>query len=267
MINEIRIYLALIGINYKFLARFKIGPLVFFIGNLISLVSVAYLWKAVFLHGGVTSGISYQEIVSYTIAARIVSMIMFSSLDSRLANDIKKGDYLISLMKPWDMTSYYLALSAGQTLLHLLWMGLPLTLLGLLSGIIIWKAGWLIGLLSLFLLFLGYLDIQMIKLFVGFSVVFTAGNRAIRAFVTILIQVGGGMWFPLALLPRSIQFVVYGLPFSAMGSISLHLLNGLPLPLNIPTLVLIQFAWTLLIFLLLKRFIPFFIARAGNVAN
>lgn len=265
IVRNFTIYLSLIWINYKFLTKFRIGPLIFLFSNIISLLGIVFLWDSVSKNG--ISGISNSTMISYAFIGRIVSMLLFSSLDRRIANDVKKGELLPSLLRPWDLRYYYVSISAGQTLLHLLWMVIPTLVFGCLFGLISFPSNFETILISCYLLFLGYLDIQLVKLIIGFSSVFIIGHRALGALINVLVQIGGGLWFPIAILPLNLQQVMYCLPFAAMGSIPLQILNGIDLASSLLLLVIVQTAWTFILLFVSNSIQRKFFKKIGDVVN
>jgi len=266
-LQNIKAYFSLAWLNYRFLIKYRFGPIIFFLSNLIVCISLVFLWKSVLVYKG-----NYQldglKIISYIILARIVSLLLFSSLDRRIFSDVKSGDYLAYMLHPWDMRYYYIATAAGQTILHLLWMVIPSVLLVASLGLLSIHVTFLQALVSIIVLVLGYINIQLIKLMIGFlSVNSTIGHRAIGAFVDVLIQILGGLWFPITILPEYIQKTVWYLPFSSMGSISLSILNSITIPVNITILLVCQLLWTCIIFGISKLMLNYYMKTVGEFIN
>lgn len=265
---NVRTYMSLMWTNYKFLTKFRFGPIIFFISNLIVSIGIIFLWNSIMGNSKDIVGITKENMISYVIAGRIISIFLFSSLDRRISNDVKQGDYLVNMLHPWDMRYFYLSVSAGQTILHLIWMVIPSIILGYIFGLLNFHIDNISFFISIFLLIIGYINMQLIKLIIGFlSVNYKIGHRAIGSLIDTIIQIAGGLWFPIVILPIKFQYLIYSLPFASMGSIPLLILNGIKLPIALYRLLLIQLCWTLLIWLLSKIILQYYIKTVGNVVN
>lgn len=98
--QNIKAYFSLAWLNYRFLIKYRFGPIVFFLSNLIVCLSFVFLWKLILVYKD-----NYQldgaKVISYIISARIVSLLLFSFLYRRIFSDVKSGSYLAYMLHPW----------------------------------------------------------------------------------------------------------------------------------------------------------------------
>lgn len=268
MIENLGFYLTLTWTNYKFFTRFKIGPILFYLSNVISMIGVLFLWHAIAEEQMVFTASNSGNIITYIFMGRILSLLFFSTLDKRIARDVFNGEYMKLVTKPWDITLYYVFSSLGQTVLHFSWMVVPSVLTLMLTGLLdfdvnLYELGMLI-LLSL----IGLVNVFSIKLMIGYySVNYTIGYRTLSRFIDVLIQFLGGLWIPIILMPDMLIKYIFVLPFASMGGIQVLILGGFKIPYSLGFIVFIQLLLMILLMIFTKKLEKYFNSKVGELVN
>ncbi len=188
------------------------------LGNLtqfLPLAAVLVLWAAVFRQRASVAGWSFSEVITYFIAARAASSMLWINLTQDIEKDIKDGLLAKYLLMPLSYFWYWLSVVAAEKTLNAAVVACFLLALGLAyHGRFFIQADLaLLGLTALSLL---------LAFFINFCMAFTVCMSAFWmseiwavGFTKDMFQeaLSGGI-FPLVMLPPAIYHAALWLPFA-----------------------------------------------------
>jgi ABC-2 type transport system permease protein len=196
--------------RFNFLARTLFG--------LIPLIAVLYLWRTIYAaqgKGALVGTYTLAEMISYYLLATIVDALTAVQEDDwQIAADIKDGNISQFLLKPINYLGYRLCLFVSGRLTYLSVAVVPLTLFLLcLHQYFVWPPTW-----TAFLCFLLTVVLTaLLQFFMSYAMAMLAfWVLEVSTFIFILFAfeyLASGHLFPLDIVPRSVQQVLYLTPF------------------------------------------------------
>jgi ABC-2 type transport system permease protein len=196
--------------RFNFLARSLFG--------LIPLIAVIYVWQAIYDRkgaGSIVGSYSFSEMVSYYLLATIVDALTAVNEDDwQIAADIKDGNISQFLLKPIDYLWYRLCLFVSGRLTYVAVAAVPLALFILWwREYFVWPAN-----PAAFALFLVSTSLTaLLQFFMSYAMAMLAfWVLEVSTFIFILFAfeyLASGHLFPLDILPRWIEQLLYCTPF------------------------------------------------------
>lgn len=241
----------ILGFKVAFRYRFN-----FFINLLtipMSVLIYAFLWKAIYAYTGdsVIRGFSYAELVSYYVVSMLVGLFVWVDVDKWIAEDIRKGQLVVDLLRPITYFAQCLWFEIGLNAFGILLSVVPTFAIGY-----FWF-GLKIAAFSVFVLFfvsmaLGFLIAFLMSFLVGLTAFWfkeISGLRRVRRALTVFLS--GGM-IPLSFFPEALQRIFEFLPFQYIRYTSINIyLQKYSLTASLWQLC-IQLIWVLGMFFLVK---------------
>ncbi len=238
-------YLTLIRAGILESFQFRIGTVVTIVGNLIYLVIIYFLWRAIFnsVNTPTVNGMSFEDTMIYLVLATALFYFMETYLVWNMSRDIQSGKIVLNLIKPIKFRRYMFFQSAGSLVPSFFFTFLPTFLVVhfVLNGAIH------IGLnLGFFMVAVGFAI--MINFFVNFFVsticLYTESIWGINIMKEVIVLLLSGASIPLAFFPASFAKVVMYLPFQAIYNTPLKLLLDYNMPIGERfSMIGVQFFW------------------------
>ena len=226
--------------RFNFLARAVFG--------LVPLLALLYLWRKIYAGKGPSSLVgSYTlaQMISYYLVTTLVDALTAVNEDDwQIATDIKDGNISQFLLKPIDYLTFRLCLFFSGRLTYLAVAAVPLAVFILCQHqYFVWPAD---GATVAFFLFSIVLT-ALLQFFTSYAMAMLAfWVLEVSTFIFILFAfeyIASGHLFPLDILPRGVQQVLYLTPFPYQlyfpASIYMGKTTGAPLLQGL----LIQFLW------------------------
>src|ERR1041385_2384906 len=196
--------------RFNFLARTLFG--------LIPLIAMLYVWRAIFegkRPGELVGTYTYAQMVSYYLLATVVDALTAVNEDDwQIAADIRDGNISQFLLKPIDYLWYRFCLFLSGRLTYLTVAAVPLMLFILcLHNYFVLPAnapalGWFL---------VSIVMTALLQFFMSYTMAMLAfWVLEVSTFIFILFAfeyIASGHLFPLNILPRSIEQVLYYSPF------------------------------------------------------
>jgi len=211
MPHKIKILRAAAMATYKEWAAYRTHSMVsIFVGPVYFLVQVS-IWRAVYTDGGTIGGMTLQDMVAYYGVAALISYLIMDFADWNLQMLIRTGKYLTFALRPMHHRFFALSQKIGHRVLGFLFEFLPvLAIFIFIFKVNLIPASWLWMITSILLSFLIQFYINYTIGLTGFWLVKTQGLRSV---IHLLTNICSGALFPLLLLPKALQTVVFFLPF------------------------------------------------------
>lgn len=205
--------------------QFRIGIYVTILGNLIYLVIIYFLWKAIFasVNTKVVNGMTFEGTMIYLVLA----MALFSGLGMSVVWDmgrnVQSGKIVLDIIKPMKFESYMFWQSSGNSVMTFLVTFIP-------TAVIVYfitHGGIPLGRNLLYFmvsLLFGWLISFYIDLFTGTICLHTQSIWGVNIMKDVLVLLLSGASVPIAFFPKLFQTIVYCLPFQAVYNTPLKIL-------------------------------------------
>lgn len=246
--------LAQVVVGFKVALRYRFNFLVNLVNVPISAIIYVFLWTAVFSYTGqsVIRGYSLEEMIGYYVVSMLVGLFVWVDVDKWIADDIRKGNLVVDLLRPMGYLAQTLWFEIGINVFGILISVVPVFLLGFVFfGLQV--APWYVFVAFFLSLVFGFLIAFMLSFLVGITAFWfkeISGLRRVRRALVLFLS--GGM-IPLTFFPLVFQRVFEFLPFQYIRytSINIYLqkyaLQGVLLQLGI------QLVWVLVLLFLVVR--------------
>ena len=248
MKKKIRKYLALLRVGVLEEMQFRLGAAVRLFGNIIYLIIIYFLWKAIFSCSptDVVNGMTFTDTMIYLVLASTLFSTMEMYVTWQMGRSVQTGNIVMDLLRPMGYTTYNLLMFSGNTLVSVLVNLLPTMAI----VYFITSGGFVLSWNLLFFaaaVFLGTILNFFINFFVGVICFYTESIWGINIMKEVVVMLLSGASIPLAFFPEKLQQIVYYLPFQAIYNTPLTLLidNGLSLQQRVGMLVT-QLFWLLI---------------------
>ena len=226
--------------RFNFLARTIFG--------LIPLIAILYMWKTIYAgkgSGATVGTYSLAEMVSYYLLVTIVDALTAVNEDDwQIAADIKDGNISQFLLKPINYLLYRLCLFVSGRLTYLAVAALPLALFVLyLRRYFVLPPDWFT--LGAFLL--STLLTALLQFFISYALAMLAfWVLEVSTFIFIVFAfeyIASGHLFPLDILPKGLETVMYFTPFPYQLYFPVSVYMGKTTGAELGRGLLIQSAW------------------------
>lgn len=246
-------YLAVFKLSWQNVLEYRVNFVMGRLRDLLFLLTVYFLWTAVFKDKGVLFGFESQQITTYVLGASLISAFVFDYAMDRIAEDISRGDLSVFLTKPINFVIYHQVRRLASTAVSIILVSGGLLLFWILirPPLFLQKnpAVIIFCLLSLSLAFMIFVAVDSIVGVTSFWTVYAYGPRF---FLKLLIDFTSGRLFPLSVLPMVLFRLIGFLPFSYLAFFPLNVYLGRLGFKQMVLGILIQVVWVLMLFVLLR---------------
>ena len=236
--------------------QFRLGSLVTVAGNLIYLVLIYFLWKAIFASAGTdeVNGMTFSDTLIYLVLASALFSFMELYLVWYMGNDIQSGKIVLDLIKPIGYRKFLFWTQSGSLVMSFLMTFLPtfLVVYFLTDGVIHLGVNLLFFMVSVvFALTINF----CIDFFIGTVCLYTQSIWGINIMKEVIVLLLSGATIPLAFFPDTLRRIVSYLPFQSIYNTPLTILirNSMPLQETL-TMLAVQLFWACVMLLLTSLF-------------
>lgn len=248
--------LALIRGGIMDMLVFRTSMLVSVIGNVIYLIIIYFLWKAIFASSptDTVNGMTFYDTMVYLVLAAAIFNILNTYVVWDIGRSYQSGELVEFLIKPMDYQIYMFFAHAGNCV-----VSLGTTFLPTLIIVFIATRGTLalgMNLLMFFVsLFLAMLVSFCVDFFVGTICIYTQSIWGVNAMKEVIVSLLSGATIPLAFFPEKFRMVVDYLPFRAIYHTPLNILTSRTMGMaDYGRELGIQLVWVVLTYLASKLF-------------
>ena len=194
------------------------------LGNLVYLVMIYYLWKAIFSGGhGTLHGATFHQTFLQLACASSMFVLFRNYLEWFISRDVLTGNILVRLIKPLDHQAMCIAQSTGAMLFNLILTTLP-TLIILFCLFTDGRAP-SAARLALFApsLVIAFLINALVDYSIGCVSFYTESIWGISTAKEAVVLFLSGAMIPLAFFPETLRTVIECLPFQAIYALPLSI--------------------------------------------
>ncbi len=236
--------------------QFRLSFLVMVIGNLLYLIVVYYLWKAIYASAGteVVNGMTFTDTLIYLVLATALFNFMEMYTVWEIGRNIQSGKIVLDLLKPMDYRKYLFWSYSGSFVTQFFLTFLPtfIAVSVVTHGAVPLRLNLLYFVISVVMAVSINYSIDFI---VGTICLYTESIWGINIMKQVIVLLLSGATIPLAFFPETLKTVMYYLPFQSIYNAPLSiLLNGNPQPRTVLVTLGTQFAWCIAMFVLSKLF-------------
>ena len=221
----LRKYIALLRAGIMESLHFRLGTAVTLFANLIYLVLVYFLWKAVYDSAGVdvVNGMTFTDTMIYLILATALFNFLEMFIVWDMSRSIQSGGIILDLLKPMQYRTYKFWSYSGSHVSQFVLAFIPTFIVVM----IVTKGAIPIGLnlvkfmVSVIMALVINFSIEML---VATLCLYTESTWGINIVKETIVLVLSGASIPLAFFPESIRNIISWLPFRAIYDIPLQVL-------------------------------------------
>jgi ABC-2 type transport system permease protein len=240
---------------------YPVGFFFTFLGNLIYIAILYFLWKAVYGTAETLHGMTFNQTFVFLTLAGSIIILFKTNADWIISARILSGGIVIDLTKPLDFQLQSLAHQFGTVLFN----GLVITIPSMLVVMLLVPGEIPIGLnIPVFLVSLlgAYVLSFMLDFIVGLLAFYTESLWGVNATKEVLTSFLAGALIPLAFFPASLQQILQKLPFQAIYNVPLQIATNAALtPLDYLQMLGVQVFWIIVFALGSRLFYRHVIAR------
>jgi ABC-2 type transport system permease protein len=240
---------------------YPVGFFFTFLGNLIYIAILYFLWKAVYGASETLHGMSFNQTFLFLTLAGSIIILFQTNADRIISWRILSGGIVIDLTKPLDFQLQSLAHQFGTVLFN----GLVITIPSMIVVLLLVPSEIPVGLnIPFFLVSLlgAYTLSYMLDFMIGLLAFYTESLWGISATKDVLTSFLAGALVPLAFFPESMQQILGMLPFQAIYNVPLQIATNAALnPVDYVQMLGVQIFWVIVFALGSRLFFRHVIAR------
>ncbi len=231
-------FCAMIGMGIKTKFAYRGGALLKIAVSAFSVLILTLFWKALY-----PEDVEMQKyMIRYAALSQILSIIY--NVESKLADDIRTGNIVISLLKPWNYLFVMLQENIGRMMGDLFLVGLPVFFICFLA-IGFENINWANLLYFGISVLLAFLIMYLVRILVELSCFWVIEAWSLVFLADVLIRILSGSFIPSFLMPAWMQAVMEALPFIWIFEMPLRILleSNEITNVNILSVFLLQLVW------------------------
>ena len=210
---NIKKYVELTATGFRTSLAYRLNSAASLANSIIFLALMYALWGAIAASGSLEGGLS--RVLAYIVLGQVISSSIFMNVEKMLSGKIREGTIVNELKRPISLRSQVYFQMLGIMLFNLVFVGLPMMLVGFLfldlsfPGVLQFSA-------FVLSMFLGYNLVYCLSYITSMAIFWTKVGWSIRMMRTTVQRLFSGVYFPLYLLPDEIESFFNFLPFQSM---------------------------------------------------
>lgn len=205
--------------------HYRLGTFVTLFANLIYLVLVYYLWKAIYASSGlaVVNGMTFTDTMIYLILATSLFNFLEMFVVWDMSRSIQSGKIILDLLKPLKFRTYTFWSYSGSHVVSFIMTFIPTFIIVMIitKGAIPMGLNLVYFLISTLFALIVNFNIEMIVATICLYTESTWGINIVKETIVLLLS---GASIPLAFFPEKLRAVVDFMPFRAVYDIPLTIL-------------------------------------------
>ena len=239
-------YLTLLKAGVTESVQYRMSLFVMVIGNLLYLILIYHLWKAIYASAGtdVVNGMTFSDTLIYLVLATALYSFLEIYAVWEIGRDIQSGQMVLNLLKPMKYRNYLFWSYSGTLVIHFVVTFIPtLIIVRCVTGDTI-PLSW--NLLAFMAAVVMAIEINYsIDFIVGTICLFTESIWGINIMKQVIVLLLSGATIPVAFFPEGLKTVVYFLPFQSIYNTPLTILLGKESTGNVFMMLGVQLFWCL----------------------
>lgn len=236
--------------------QFRLGTVVIVIGNILYLIVVYFLWKAIYASAGtdIVNGMTFSDTLIYLVLATALFNFMEMYIVWEIGRNIQSGKIVLDLIKPMKYRQYMFWSYSGSFITNFFFTLLPTFIIVSIvtHGAIHFGINILIFIISVIMAVSINYSIDFI---VGTICLYTESIWGINIMKQVIVMLLSGVSIPIAFFPEPLKSIVYYLPFQSIYNAPLSvLLDGNPQLYIILKTLGTQLFWCVIMIVISKLF-------------
>lgn len=225
--------------------QFRLSTVIIFVGNLLYLIVVYFLWKAIYASSGqeVVNGMTFSDTLIYLVLATALFNFMEMYIVWEIGRSIQSGSIVLYLIKPMECRKYLFWSYSGTFVVNFFATLLPTFVV----VCFVTHGAIPLGINLLYFVIAVVLAVVInynIDLFVGTICMYTESIWGINIMKQVIVSLLSGATIPIAFFPEAIRRIVYYLPFQSIYNAPLTLLlNDSPDISEAASVIGVQLLW------------------------
>jgi ABC-2 type transport system permease protein len=246
---------------------FRSSILVTILGNIVYLIIIYNLWKAIFASNqtDVVNGMTFSDTMIYLVLASALFNFMNCFIIWGMGRDFQSGQIVVHLLKPSDYQLFWFFSCSGNYVISYLTTFLPTFII----VYIITNGSFELGINIIFFCISVCMSVLLnffIDFFVGTICLYTQSIWGVNIMKEVVVALLSGATVPLAFFPEKLHAVVNLLPFQAIYNTPLQILIDQSLiESNYLTMLCKQCFWVIIMLLISRYF--WYISRRVITVN
>jgi ABC-2 type transport system permease protein len=222
---SLRKYLTLTRAGIIEALQFRLSAIVMVIGNLLYLIVVYFLWKAIYASAGtdIVNGMTFADTLIYLVLATALYGFMEMYAVWEIGRAIQSGKIVLDLLKPIEYRSYLFWSYSGSFVVNFFSTFLPTFIAVCLVTHGAVPLGFNLIYVALSVVMAVIINYS-IDFMVGTICLFTESIWGINIMKQVVVLLLSGATIPLAFFPDNLRTVVHFLPFQSIYNAPLSLL-------------------------------------------
>lgn len=236
--------------------QFRLGTLVIIAGNLLYLIVIYFLWKAIYASAGtdVVNGMTFSDTLIYLVLATALFNFMEMYVVWEMGRNIQSGKIVLDLLKPMEYRKYMFWTYSGSFVTQFFFTFLPTFLV----VAIVTKSAIPLGLNLLYFVLSVVMAVSInysIDFLVGTICLYTESIWGINIMKQVIVMLFSGATIPLAFFPETLRTIAMAMPFQSIYNAPLSLLlEANPSPEMLLRTLGTQLFWVLAMLVLSRLF-------------
>lgn len=236
--------------------QFRLSFLVMVIGNLLYLIVVYFLWKAIYASAGtdVVNGMSFTDTLIYLVLATALFNFMEMYTVWEIGRNIQSGKIVLDLLKPMEYRKYLFWSYSGSFVTQFFLTFLPTFI----AVAIVTHGAIPLGINIIYFVLSVVMAVSInysIDFLVGTICLYTESIWGINIMKQVIVLLLSGATIPIAFFPEPLKTIVHYLPFQSIYNAPLSLLlDGNPDTKTILSTLGTQLIWCIIMIVISKLF-------------
>jgi len=242
----VRLYWEVLVRSFRRAATYRGAALAGMLTNAFFGMLLSTVYRAAYADRADVAGMSVQDAISALWLSQALISIGAGWVTLDVQHAIRSGDIIIDLMRPWDVTGYWLCRGIGERLFLLISRGTSTYAIGVIGF------GAQVPNMAQLLIFVPSVMLALILATIfGFIVNLTAfwtiDNTGVLMLANVTLGLFSGFLIPLPFLPAWLADIAAVLPFQGITNIPLQLMLGRISGTDIWSAYALQWSWILVL--------------------
>ncbi len=236
--------------------QFRLSTVVMVVGNLLYLIVVYFLWKAIYASSGtdVVNGMTFYDTLIYLVLATALFNFMEMYTVWEIGRSIQSGKIVLDLLKPMEYRRLLFWSYSGSFVTQFFFTFLPTFIV---VAIVTHGAiGFGLNMAAFVISVVMAVSINYsVDFFVGTICLYTESIWGINIMKQVVVLLLSGATIPIAFFPEPLRSAMYYLPFQSIYNAPLSLLLGKDMAAPEMAKILgIQLLWCIVMTVISKLF-------------
>ncbi|BBH24688.1 ABC transporter permease [Paenibacillus baekrokdamisoli] len=215
--------------------------------NAVMLLATVFLWEAAYRGKGVVAGVSEHQMVIYSILSVVLGAMLSVNVQNDIYNRVREGQIATDFIKPITLLGMFLAEDLGTTVSSLVNRALPLVILASFLFTPPLPSSWIAFLLFLPSVMLSFVLLWLLGAIVGMTSFWVMELGNLGMVKDALVRILSGSLIPIWYFPDWMQTASRWLPFQYMYQMPLSIYIGKISYAEAGTAFVIQLLWIIVL--------------------